>query len=179
MRALVVYESMFGNTRTIAEAVASSLGTSFEVDVVRALDAPALTTQIGLVIVGAPTHGWGLPRASTRQGAVARRDKVGGALALEPGADSATGVREWLDDLGESSGFAAAFDTRVRAPAFLTGRASPKIAAALRGRGRELVVAPESFLVERTDQLVAGEKERASSWGETVVREVSRRLGAV
>ena len=178
MRALVVYESMFGNTRAIAESVASSLETSFEIDIVRALEAPALTTQIGLVIVGSPTHGWGLPRASTRQGAVARRDKVGSAAALEPGAESA-GVREWLDGLATSSGFAAAFDTRVRAPAFLTGRASPKIAAALRRGGRELVIAPESFLVERTDRLVAGERERAFSWGETVAREVSRRLEVV
>ena len=73
MKALVVYESMFGNTRHIAEAIADGIAT---VDPHRGR--AWLTTQersismdVELVVVGAPTHAWGLSRKRTREGAAA------------------------------------------------------------------------------------------------------------
>jgi flavodoxin len=57
MRAVVVYESMFGDTRQVAEAIGDGLGLKFEVTVV-AVD--RLTTDqlrgIDLLVVGGPTH---------------------------------------------------------------------------------------------------------------------------
>ncbi len=163
MKALVVYESMYGNTRRVAEAIGAALGGAADVSVVRADDpSAAAVSGVDLLVLGAPTHGWSLPRASTRRGAGGK--KGGTAPSLEPGATEAPGVRELLDTL--SGGAAAAcFDTRRRAPKWLTGRASRVIATSLRQRGFELVAEPESFLVDRRDQLVAGEIEHATVWG--------------
>jgi hypothetical protein len=50
-------------------------------------------------------------------------------------------------------------------PSVLTGRASRRIARALRDHGRRLVARPESFLVTKATRLVPGELERARAWG--------------
>jgi Flavodoxin len=168
MRAAVVYESMFGGTRALAEAVAQGLSSDEPVRVFRAADAdPELVTDLDLLVVGAPTHVHGLPRASSRRSAQDAVTTSEGRLRLEPGADTATGVREWLEGLGPLRTCAPVFDTRAKGPGWLTGRASKRIARALRRRGASIVVAPESFLTER-NALVAGEVERARAWGASV-----------
>ncbi|MHB1087281.1 MAG: flavodoxin family protein [Acidimicrobiales bacterium] len=166
MRAVVVYESMFGNTRQIAEAIAEGLGDPVDVQVLRAdFAADIKTRSIDLLVVGAPTHAWGLPRVNTRKGSLEYVRKSRGTLRLEPGADALPGVREWLASLGTMGAFGAAFDTRFRAPAALTGRASKGIAAALEHHGLGLLSPPESFVVDRQHHLIVGELERARTWG--------------
>ncbi len=165
MRVLVVYESMFGSTRRIAEAIAGGLGasTGADVTVVRAADAGP--DPLDLLVVGAPTHVHGLPRPSTRGGAPEQADRDGSGLVLEPGADTAPGVREWLDSLGDLPVPAAAFDTRMDGPAAFTGRASKGIAKGLARHGAISVAPAESFLVDRHAVLLPGELDRARSWG--------------
>jgi hypothetical protein len=86
-------------------------------------------------------------------------------LTLDPAAEG-PGIREWFGSLSDADHKrAAAFDTRLSGPALLTGRASGGIANGLRRHGFELVAEPESFLVDRQTQLVAGEAERATIWG--------------
>ncbi len=165
MRALVVYESMFGNTHEIAECVAAGLRVAHEVTVVAASEATAAdAATYDLLVVGAPTHAHGLPGASSRQSAEDMASKDDG---LELDVDvSAPGVREWLDSLGERDhAHAAAFDTRVDGPALVMGRASRGIAKRLSRHGFDLVMGPESFLVDRHNQLREGEADRASEWG--------------
>jgi flavorubredoxin len=69
-RALVVFESMFGNTEAIAHAVADGLRSTMDVDVVEVGAAPASPADdVDLLVVGGPTHAFGLTRPSTRQDA--------------------------------------------------------------------------------------------------------------
>ena len=86
--ALVIVESYFGSTRTIAEAIAAGLsetGAQARVlDVDRAPD--VLPADLDRLVLGAPTHNRGLPTAGTRATACKKQ----GATT------SATGVREWL-----------------------------------------------------------------------------------
>jgi hypothetical protein len=167
MQAVVVYESMFGNTRAIADAIGIGLADTFDVVVVPVAQADsAQVSDADLVVVGGPTHAHGMSRASTRLGAVKQAVEPGGGVTLEPYA-SGDGVREWLGSLGTSRGhgMAAAFDTRMQGPAALTGRASKGISHALRRQGYELISDPESFLVTRRNTLVAGEQDRAREWG--------------
>ena len=167
MNALVVYESLFGNTHAIAEAVADGLRPHGEVRVVPVGEATAdLVAWADLVVAGGPTHVHGMSRSKSRDDGVARAAKPGSTLSLDPAASGA-GLREWLDTLADVRGtFAAAFDTRVSGPALFTGRASGAIARGLRKRGFRVVADPESFLVDTDTELVAGEIERASTWGE-------------
>jgi flavodoxin len=68
MRALIVVESWFGNTRAIAGAVAEGLGGFMTVDVTEIGDAPArVAPDVDLVVVGGPTHAFGMSRPSTRR----------------------------------------------------------------------------------------------------------------
>jgi hypothetical protein len=68
-----------------------------------------------------------------------------------------------LGTLGVS---AAAFDTRMHAPAVLTGRASTSISKQLRKHGMREISAPESFFVTKQNRLETGEEERARAWGQ-------------
>jgi len=165
MRALVVYESMFGNTRQIAEAVAEGLRTTYEVTVVPVAEARSGPVRVDLLVVGGPTHAWSLSRPATREGAATQAGKPGSRLQLEPSA-TGPGLREWLADLPTDPGEAAAFDTRIGRSRLITGRASARIARMLRRRGRHLVDRPESFLVTTADTtLLPGELHRARDWG--------------
>jgi Flavodoxin domain len=170
MRTLIVYESMYGNTRRIAEAITEGLTPGSEVDLLPVGQAtPQDVAWADLVVVGAPTHIHGMSSATSRRSAADNIVKPGSNLHLEPEAE-ALGIRDWLDSLPKGSGKAAvAFDTRIKAPSIITGRASVGIAKALRGRGFELVTEPESFLVTSHNELIDGELERAREWAESLV----------
>ena len=176
MRAVVIYESMFGNTRRVAEAVAEGLSTTVEVRLFRADDVrEADLVGADLVVVGAPTHAWSLPRVNTRQSAMSTARRGDNDLVLEPAADTSPGVREWLHALGRLGVVGAVFDTRFHAPRLLTGRASTSISRSMRHSGVAFVLAPESFFVDRQNHMLAGEQERARVWGERLCAEVARR----
>jgi hypothetical protein len=166
MHALIVYESMYGNTHAIAEGIASGLRPAGDVRVVPVRDASDdLVAWADLVVLGGPTHIHGMTRSKTRDDARARAELPESGLKLDPSADG-PGAREWLESLARVHGKrAAAFDTRIDMPALLTGRASSGIANGLRHRGFDLIVKPESFLVDKETALVEGETKRAESWG--------------
>ena len=166
MRAIVVYESMFGNTRRVAEEITDALRGVMEVQLLRADTVRDVDLEgTDLVVVGAPTHAWGMPRPGTRKGTPNYVRKPGSDLVLEPDADSRPGVREWLETFGDARVLGAAFDTRFSGPAALTGRASTGIVKSLTGHGLIMVVTPASFLVDRKNHLRAGEVDRARAWG--------------
>jgi hypothetical protein len=175
MQAVVVYESMFGNTRTIAEAIGAGLGEYFDVAVITAQHAHRAQIEgADLVVVGAPTHVHGMPRASTRQGAAKQAEEAGGSLTLEPDALQ-DGLREWFASVQTSRGhgLAAAFDTRMQGPAAFTGRASKGISRELRRQGYELIAPPESYLVTKANELCPGERDRARTWGVKLAESLS------
>lgn len=174
MRAVVVYESMYGNTHAVAEAIAAGLEAGFETVVVPVEDAsPAVVVDADVVVVGGPTHAHGMSRPSTRKAAVEAAEKPGSGVTVEKEA-LGPGVREWLDGLRPAPGAAAAFDTRIQAPALLTGQASHGISKALRKHGVREVVPPESFLVTKENRLVDGESIRAKAWGARIAAEIGR-----
>jgi sulfite reductase alpha subunit-like flavoprotein len=170
VRALVCYESMYGNTHQVAEAIAEGLRASFDVSVapVGAVGAEDLG-GVDLLVVGAPTHAHGLPRASSREEATTRAAAADDPRSIEPTAEG-PGAREWLDRSGALTTRSAAFDTRVDLSPILTGRASKAIAKRLRRLGAEEASPPESFLVRKDDTLVPGELDRARAWGSQLAR---------
>ena len=174
MRAVVVYESMFGNTRQVAEAIADGLACSLIVETVPVIDATRSVCQgADLVVVGGPTHAWGMSWPSTRRGAPLRLRNADSGLALEPGADRGIGVREWLSSFDWTATKAAAFDTRIASPVLFTGHASKAIGRRLVRQGLSMIAPPESFLVDKGSHLMAGELERAQAWGASLAQQVS------
>jgi hypothetical protein len=182
MDVVVVYESVFGNTRVIAEAVADGLrGADPDARVAVLGVAEATPDRIGeaeLVVVGGPTHMLGMSRASSRQKAMesgdgATRDKE----HHEEGAEG-PGIREWLEALPKAprGRRAAAFDTRLSNP--LAGGAARSIARKLRRHGYDVVAKPEGFVVDGAEgPLRAGERDRANAWGAGLAPQAARRPG--
>jgi hypothetical protein len=175
MQAVVVYESMYGNTHLIADAIGAGLRTAFDVSVVPVSQAsPAVLADADLVVVGGPTHAHGMSRDATRKSAVKAADKAISPLTVEPDA-LGPGLREWFGSLDRYPVKAAAFDTRVHGPAALTGRASKGVAHQLREHDFDVVAAPESFLVTKKDRLEPQETARAREWGASLAAGITPR----
>lgn len=169
MRAVIVYESMFGNTREVAEAIAEGLRRAVPSATVEVASvATAQAEDAGLLVVGGPTHAMGLSRPRTRAGrdGYLRTDADRERVERQPGADQGPGVREWLARLPrDGEAWAAAFDTRVSA--MIPGHAAPAIGRRLLRAGYTVLADPVGFVVETvTGPLRAGEADRARAWGE-------------
>ncbi|HEY6796715.1 MAG TPA: hypothetical protein VI248_18740 [Kineosporiaceae bacterium] len=198
MRVLVVYESVMGNTRQVAEAVAAGVRDAAPRACVRCVPAARILAEpadADLVVAGGPTHFLGLPAERTRRlwvDGVLRQDRrAGGPIRLEPWA-TGPGLREWFAQLGQpgegdpelragAAGTggappAAAFDTRLDRP--MAGSAARRIAHLLRRHGFRLIDRPEGFVVEDLHgPLRAGERERAEAWGARLAAEAGLRVG--
>jgi Flavodoxin len=162
MSTVVVYESIFGNTKTIAEAIAEGLCGAGQVTLSSVDDlSPDQVADASLLVGGGPTHAHGMARADAHQtlakdGSYA---KYGASLAGEES------LRGWLERLPPGRAAAAAFDTRYAKPRWLTGSAATKITQRLRRKGYS-VVGIESFFVQTAGgPLADGERARAVAWG--------------
>lgn len=161
MKTVVVYESMFGNTKTVAEEIAAGLGESGEVEIGSVDEVAAEGVRdAALIVVGGPTQSRGLARPETRRSlAAAARPKYGPVL---PGRASLGG---WLDQVPSAVATAAAFDTRLGQPLLITGSAAKLVANRLQSKGYS-IVGVQSFIVRGTGgPLADGERERARAWG--------------
>jgi flavodoxin len=156
MNAFVVYDSQFGNTARIAQAIGDSLGDDEATEVVHIDEMkPEQLSEAALLVVGSPTQ-----RFNPTQG-----------------------TAEFLKSIPEKGLHGVkvtAFDTRfteekiheIRVLAFFVnifGYAASKIADRLEKKGGELVILPEGFYVEDTEgPLLEGELERAREWGRKI-----------
>jgi hypothetical protein len=174
MRALVVYESIFGNTRQIAEAIGEGLRADFEVELVEAGQAEQPADDVDLIVVGGPTHAWSMSRNATRHGA---REQA--RQKHKDPVSRGSGVREWLQRLkpGRAPRMAAAFDTAIRTTGRMpTGSAARAAATRLEDRGCRLVSEPGQFFVQDIEgPLSEGELERARAWGARVAERAKTR----
>jgi hypothetical protein len=162
MKALVVYESLYGNTAAIGETIASGLrstGVEVEVGPISRV-VPERAIDVDLLVVGGPTHAHGMTWGRTRDVAMRDEKNAFDAPTGQPG------LREWMHGLPAGHDRkAAAFDTRfAKAPA-VTGSAARGIARRLEGHGYGLVTPAQSFFVTGENTLEFGQAGRAAAWG--------------
>ncbi|MGD8997520.1 MAG: nitric oxide synthase [Anaerolineae bacterium] len=155
MKAMVVYDSVFGNTEQIAQAMGRALGAAEGSEARRVGEVdPEQLTGLDVLIVGSPTRAF---RATPATRQLLKRIPVGGLKGVK----------------------VAAFDTRFSVEevdsAILTfmvklfGYAAEPIARSLERKGGDLALAPEGFIVEGTEgPLREGELERAANWARQV-----------
>ncbi len=107
MKAVVVFESLWGNTAAVARAVAQGIGPE-----ARCLStdeaSPEAIADADLVVAGAPVLGFHLGGEQIRA-AIARDE----AHAPKPPDLSHPSLRSWLDGLPQATGRSAAFETRM------------------------------------------------------------------
>jgi len=161
MNALVVYESLYGNTKRIAEGIGEGLAQEITTELMEVSAAPADPSSADLLVVGGPTHQFGLSRKSSRQQGADDSDEPVISLDL--------GIREWIGGLKRvSGGTAATFDTSIRKPN-LPGSAARGAAKRLKRVGYRILVPAEIFLVEGgKGPITDGESDRARQWGQNV-----------
>jgi len=145
MKALIVYDSVYGNTEKIAKAISGAI--TGEVKVLRVGEVnPSELKTIDLFIVGSPTQG-GRPTPAIKE-----------FLSKIPA--------NALKNVSVTS-----FDTRVtNILARPFGYAAGRIADSLKDKGGHLVAPPEGFIVEGTKGPVKeGELERAANWAKEII----------
>jgi hypothetical protein len=158
MRSVVVYESLWGNTATVARSIAEGLGDG-AIAVSTGDATPDVVAGADLIVAGAPLLGFRLPTESMREGT--RRERVPPDL-------SSPAMRTWLAGMHEGSGRAAAFETRFR---WSPGSATGAIEEGLRAKGYRPLAKPARFIVKgRYGPLRDGELDRARAWGAELAR---------
>ena len=145
MKALIVYDSAYGNTKKIAKSMGSAITGDVKVLSTGEVN-PSELESIDLLIVGSPTYG-GRPTPP---------------------------MRDFLNKVSEPAikGInVAAFDTRFSTILVrIFGYAAGKIAGSLETKGGILTSSPEGFFVKGTKgPLKEGELERAASWAKEIV----------
>ena len=154
MKALIIYDSVYGNTEKIARAIAGAMTPSDEVKVLQVGEAnPSELESIDLLIVGSPTHG-GRPTPAIQE-----------FLSKIP-ANALRNIR------------VTSFDTRISAKdrgvgvrilLGVVGYAAGRIADSLKGKGGYLAAPPEGLNVEgKEGPLKDGELERSAGWAKEI-----------
>lgn len=150
MNVFIIYDSFFGNTERIAQAIGAAFGVPEKVRRVSDVKLADLA-GVQLLIVGSPTRAF---RPSPATTAFLKSIPKGGLQGVK----------------------VAAFDTRadlrdvhsalLTAFVKLLGYAAEPIAGRLKKKGGQLVAAPEGFFIKDTEgPLKDGELERAAAWG--------------
>ncbi|MBN2176798.1 MAG: hypothetical protein JW722_03985 [Demequinaceae bacterium] len=174
MKAIVVYQSLWGSTAAVAQAIAEGLGKG-----AKALSTTEATPEalrgVDLVVAGAPIHAFNLPTKESVESSLDRAVKKG-----DPSPDvSQMLMRDWLGGLpGGIGAAAAAFDTRVPGP--LGHGGASKILKRMDRAGLTPVAKPRGFQVAmrttesiKTGELLDGELDRAREWGRELAAAVA------
>ena len=166
MKAVIVYESLWGNTAAVAKAVAEGFGPG-----ARALTTdeatPAVVANADILVVGAPVIAFGLASAKTREGI---KD------AVRPPDTAHPSLKSWLEELPDGHASAAAFETRLWwSPRGATG----SIEKGLKSAGYRIVERAERFVVDgKYGPLREGELGRAREWGKALAEAVGATVQA-
>jgi flavodoxin len=146
MNVVILYDSKFGNTQHVADAIGAALRPTHSVELRTPTEGLPDPATIDVLFVGGPTHAHG---------------------ASAP-------LKTTLDTLPKGSlarTRTVTFDTRFDMPRLLTGSAAASATKLLKRAGASVVAPPESFFVTRDNPpvLEAGELERAVGWAREVV----------
>lgn len=151
-KSYIIYDSKFGNTKKIAEAIGEGLGNNTEIKNVD--ENPEINfDSLDLLVIGSPTHGG---QASEK-------------------------IKNFLQNLPQNSltnTKVATFDTRMSAKdqnfwlrtlMKIIGFAGPKILKKLESVGGQKIAEPEGFLVKgKQGPTLENELERALKWGKKI-----------
>jgi flavodoxin len=144
MKAIVIFDSHYGNTKLVAATIANKLGDNVPHISVKDLK-PSDIDEFDLLVVGSPIIGWKPTEKITK-------------FLISLDSDNSAKLKTMN---------AAAFDTRVKT--FIGGNAANKMAKTLQNFGAKLIVPPMGFYVkEKQAILLDGELEKAENWAKSI-----------
>jgi hypothetical protein len=162
MKAVVVYESLWGNTAAIARAIAEGIGP--EAQALSTAEAtPEALQGVDLIVGGSPLFAFRLPTDEMRENIRSKTNTFSTPPDL-----SAPSMRDWLETVPTGQGQCAGFETRIW---LSPGSAAKAIQKSLEKSGYAPIIRPKRFRVTgMTGPLKAGEIERARKWGARLAR---------
>ena len=174
MTAIVVYESIWGNTATLAQAIGRGLGPKTQV-LSTSEATPDVVAEAGLLVLGAPVHSYNRPEFVTIQVGRDPEDEVEGAA---PGSEFVL-MRDWIRGLRGPAVPVAVFEIRIGE---LPGEGGAReVLKALAEGGWDLVVPAASFQMESHPispgpggWINSAELDRARAWGASLAEAVRR-----
>lgn len=156
MNILIIYNSLYGNTEQVAQAISNVLRSQYHVELLRVSDVkPDQLAGLNLLIVGSPTQRFRPTKAMSN-------------------------LLEGIPENGLKGANVAAFDTRLSTSDIESsvgrffvkagGYAAKPIADSLKKSGGSLIIPPEGFYVKGTEgPLKEGELERAADWAKQIL----------
>ncbi len=157
MKALVVYDSEFGNTEIVARAIREVLGSEGKVEVRRVSDVQQEGFDgLDVLVVGSPTQQFNPTKATSSFLKGVPKNGLSGIKV------AAFDTRLTVEEIEETA--TLAFFVRI------FGYAAKPIGDALKKKGGELAIPPEGFLVQgMKGPLVEGELDRAQAWAREII----------
>ncbi len=153
-KALVVYDSLFGNTRKIAEAIKEGLDNQYDSKLMSVKDVKLTDiNSIQLLILGSPTHGGRYSEAVKAFFATLRDDSLEGIRASSFDTSIPVDGKGWF----------------IRLLIKMFGYAAPRISRELTKKGASIVSSETFWVLDREGPLKDGETERARSWAAGLV----------
>lgn len=141
MKALIIYDSNYGNTKLVAEEIAKNLGDDIKITSVKQIDKSQIK-NFDLLLLGSPINGW------------------------RP-TESFLAFLKDIEQMNLKGIKFATFDTRIKS--FFHGDAKDKMAKALESTGAEMITEPKAFYVAGTEgPLFDGELKNASDWAKKI-----------
>jgi hypothetical protein len=157
MNAIVVFESVWGNTAAVARAIAEGFGPDAQAYPTDEVPPKQLATA-DLIVAGSPVFGFSLPTEAIRENILRSETDAGAPPDL-----SHPSLRSWLDVLPAGHGRSAAFETRIWwSPRGATGAIEKRLGQ----RGYVPISKAHKFVVrDKYGPLRDGELDRARRWG--------------
>ncbi len=154
MKILIVYDTKFGNTEKVAQAVKLGLENNNDITMLKATEALTIdATDYELIILGSPTNG-GRPSPATQ------------AFINSIPAGSLKGRKAAVFDTGSTSE-GEGFITKTAIKIF--GYAAPRMAIMLEEKGAKVVSNITFFVKGMEGPVIDGELERTKKWAKTLL----------
>ena len=160
MKTTIIYDSRYGHTRKIAEAIGEGLGEGVDKEVIRVQDAKVdqVLRNTHLLLIGSPTQG----------GWYTEPVKSFLASLPEKSLEGKCAVSFDTSTLADNHGFVVGALTR------LFGNAAPRIEKELKKKGAHCFDSEIFYVVGKKGPLIHGEVERARSWGTKILKKASK-----
>lgn len=160
MKATIIYDSQYGHTQKIAEAIGEGLGEGLDSTVIRVQDAKAddVLRDTDLLMIGSPTQGGWFTESVKSFLATLPEKSLKGKCAVS--FDTST--------LADNHGFVVGALTR------LFGNAAPRIEKELKKKGAHCFDSEIFYVVGKKGPLIHGEVERARAWATRILKKASK-----
>lgn len=161
MKALIVYDSLYGNTERIANAIGEKLSSYHDTKTIKVIKAnPNDIDGIDILIIGSPTHGGRFT------------DPIKTFIGLLPEKELQAIKTLTFDTSFPTTNMGFFINHIVK----IFGNAAPRLSKELKKKGANVIDSKTFYVLGKEGPLQEGETERAKEWVVQSIKKISERL---